>query len=507
MTKPLVLCILDGIGIAPAGAANAVTSARMPFFNKLLKEYPHTKLNASGAAVGLPHGVMGNSEVGHITIGAGRIIDQFQNRFRLELAGGRLPRNPNLKKFITDVRRDRGTVHIVGMMSDAGVHSDIAQSIEIARIILAAGLSIKIHFISDGRDTPPMSADKYIKKLYREFGTEIKSGHVSFGTLIGRYYAMDRNQNWNRTQLAFDAIALGRAEFHAPDIKSALANAYKRGETDEFIKPIAISGGTAITPIDGILFTNYRSDRARQIIELFAAPKTKNIQRPTRYKPPHILGFSQYGPDSDKYCPAMLADVKIANTLGDVLAANGISQLRISETEKYTHATYYMDGERMISYPSEEKILIPSPNVATFDKTPAMSAAKITDDVLARLHAYGVIIINYANGDMIGHTGNMGAAIKSMEALDKELSRLVPAVLAADGTIIITADHGNAEKMRDAHGNAWTAHTTNKVPFIVVGPEYIEQLHGNGGLSDIAPTMLKLLGIKKPREMTGKSLV
>ncbi|MCL2331378.1 MAG: 2,3-bisphosphoglycerate-independent phosphoglycerate mutase [Proteobacteria bacterium] len=522
MTKPLVLCILDGVGVAPASGHNAVTSARMPFYNQLFKKYSHTKLDASGAAVGLPPGTMGNSEVGHITIGSGRIVNQFLRRFQLENESGGLPKNPRLKKFISDVKKSGGIVHIIGMMSDIGVHSDMNEAITIARIILEAGLKICLHFVSDGRDTPPKVAEKYIRKLYRAFGAELKSGQIFFGTLIGRYWEMDRNLNWDRTQLAFDAIALGHTEFSAPDIGTALRAAYERGESDEFIKPTIICPPATsraqskpmckreITPQDGLLYTNFRADRARQIMQAFAAPATKNIQRPAHYLPPHILCFAQYGGETDDYCPALLNDEKTENTLGDVLSASGKSQLRISETEKYTHATYYIDGERTIDYPNEEKILVPSPAVATFDLQPEMSAAEITDKILQELSKFDVIIVNYANGDIVGHTGIMAAAIHAMEFLDSQLARLVPAVLKLDGTILIIADHGNAEKMWDMRTNSpWKAHTTNKVPFIAVGNQFSvsDKVRTGGGLSDIAPTMLKILGLKQPKEMTGKSLV
>lgn len=508
MPKPLILCILDGVGLAPAGPHNAATRAKTPFLSGLIEKYPHAKLDASGVAAGLPPGTIGNSEVGHITIGAGRIVNQFLRRFQIEKESGALPRNPRLLKFIGDVRRGGGIAHILGLMSGAGVHSAIDDTIEIARIILDKGLDIRIHFIGDGRDSPPKSAEKYIDKLYRAFGREIKSGRVSFGTLVGRYYAMDRNLNWDRTQTAFDAVALGRAEVEAPDIKTALRKAYARKETDEFIKPIRIAQTCEISPNDGLLFANFRADRARQIMRAIAAPKIKNIWRPTGYKPPHVLCFSQYGGETDGYCPALLPDIAIKNTLGDVLAAAGKSQLRISETEKYTHATYYMDGERTIDYPNEEKILVPSPAVATFDLQPEMSAREITDKVLKKLSKFDVIIINYANGDIVGHTGVMKAAVKAMEAMDVQLARLVPAALKLGGAVLITADHGNIEKMwNDRLSEPWTAHTTNKVPFIIVGANNHLPLRSGGGLSDIAPTMLKILGLKQPKEMTGKSLV
>ena len=517
--KPFVLCILDGVGISPERKHNALAMAKMPFYNSLLRNYPHSTLRASGTAVGLPPGTMGNSEVGHITIGAGRVVNQYQRRFQLENESGRLASSPRLMKLIKDVKRDKGIVHFLGLTSDTGVHADINEAITVARIVLDNSLKICMHFISDGRDTPPKAAEKYIRKLYCAFSKEIKDGRFFFGTLIGRYYAMDRNLNWDRTQLAFDAVVLGHAKHSAPDIKTALREAYARGETDEFIKPVLINGSciknsctrnVTITSRDGLLFTNFRADRARQIMQALAATTTKNITRPTGYMPPHTLCFSQYGGETNNYCPALLPDIPIKNTLGDVIAAAGKSQMRISETEKYTHTTYYIDGERTINYPDEEKILIPSQNVPTFDLKPEMSADKITDQILQKLSKFDVIIVNYANGDIVGHTGVMKAAIRAMETVDAQLARLVPAVLKLGGTILITADHGNIEEMLDKKSNApWTAHTTNKVPFIVVSPHASRlTLHSKtAGLADIAPTMLKILGLKQPKEMTGKSLL
>lgn len=497
MTKPLVLCILDGVGIAKDKKHNAVQLAKMPYLRKLLKKYPHSELNASGTAVGLTPGTMGNSEVGHIAIGTGRIVNQFLRRFQLT----DLHKNKPLKKFIADVKRTHGNVHLIGMTSDGKVHSDISQQIEVAKIIMASGLKIIWHFIADGRDTPPQSAEKYINKLYRTFRAEIKSGQMIFGTLSGRYYAMDRNNNWDRTTLAFDAIAKARADYAANDIRGALRDAYNRGESDEFIKPTVIAN-IPTKESDGILFTNYRSDRARQILKMITMPGV----RPKKFKTPNMLCFSEYGEGLDELCPALLPDVKIKDTLGDVLAANNLSQLRIAETEKYNHATYFFDAERTMDYPRGTKLMIPSPSVATFDLKPEMAAIEITDALIPRLPEFDVVILNYANGDMVGHTGNQAATIKAMETLDTQLSRLIPAVLELDGTILITADHGNAEKMwNDKLGTPWTAHTTSRVMLLAVGNNPIRLK--NGGLADIAPTMLEILGIKQPRAMTGTSLI
>lgn len=490
MKKPLVLCIMDGVGIAPDGKHNAVSMAKMPFFDDLLKKYPHCRLDASGPAVGLPNGTMGNSEVGHITIGSGRIVNQFLQRFQIE----NWDNNVALRDFIEAVRDGGGIVHMAGLMSDGRVHSNLRDMMVIAERILDSGLKLCIHFIADGRDTPPQSASQYITSIKDSLAPYFADGRAFFGTLSGRYYAMDRNKNMDRTELAFNAIACAKSEYNAATIDDALGAAYARGETDEFIRPTVIDGDVPITPNDGFLFGNYRSDRARQIVRAIINTGAK------------MLCFSQYGEGLNETCPALLPDIAVNNTLGDVLAANGISQLRIAETEKYNHVTYFFDAERNIDFAGGEKILIPSPDVATFDLKPEMSAKEITDALIPKLAQFDVVILNYANGDMVGHTGNESATIRAMEFLDAQLARLVPAILDLDGTILITADHGNAEKMWDDENNIpWTAHTTNPVNFIVVSntPYTVR----NGGLSDIAPTILKLLGLAQPSDMTGHSLI
>lgn len=487
--NPLVLCILDGVGINLNSEHNAVVRADMPCFTSLLAKYPHSILDASGPAVGLPPLTMGNSEVGHITIGAGRIVNQFLQRFALE----NWDTNPYLKHWIQLVQHDNGIVHVAGLMSDGRVHSDINDILLIIKKIILSGLRVCLHFIADGRDTPPQSAQKYIDLIKNTLKSEFDTKMVFWGTLSGRYWTMDRNKNMDRTELAFNAIAKSESELYAPDIDSALQIAYSGGETDEFIKPIVITK-CPINPQDGFLFGNYRSDRARQIVRAILTTGA------------HMLCFSQYGEGLNEKCEALLPDVVINNTLGDVLEQNGLRQLRIAETEKYNHVTYFFDAERNVDFKNENKILIPSPNVPTFDLKPEMSANEITDNVIRNLSDYDVVIVNYANGDMIGHTGNEQAAITAMEVLDKQLSVLVPEVLKLHGTLLIIADHGNAEQMWDFKNNApWTAHTTNPVNCILVGDNNYKL--SDGGLADVAPTVLKLLGIPQPTEMTGKSLI
>ena len=490
MTKPLVLCIMDGVGINSNKEHNAVAMAKMPFFDDLLAKYPHSVLNASGVAVGLPDGTMGNSEVGHITMGAGRVVNQFLRRFQIE----NWAENSQLNNFIDVVKQDDGIVHLAGLMSDGRVHADINDMLMIAKRIINNGVRVCIHFIADGRDTLPQSAPMYIEKIKQELADSLADGRAFWGTLSGRYYAMDRNQNMDRTELAIKAIANATSEYTAKTIDDAIIAAYERGETDEFIKPTVIQGDMPIKPQDGFVFGNYRSDRARQIMREIVKTGA------------HILCFSQYGEGLNEVCPALLPDIEVKNTLGDVLSENGLSQLRIAETEKYNHVTYFFDAERNVDFRGGEKVLIASPDVATFDMKPEMSAVEVTDALLSRLAEFDVVILNWANGDMVGHTGNERAAIQAMETLDAQLARLVPAVLKLGGTILITADHGNAEKLWDSENNLpWTAHTTNPVNFIVVSDKKYHVR--DGGLADIAPTMLKILGIKQPEDMTGEPLV
>lgn len=491
MTKPLILCIMDGVGINADTHCNAVAMAKMPFWNSLLEKYPHSKLDASGTAVGLPDGTMGNSEVGHITIGAGRVVNQFLRRFQLE----NWDENKNLQQFLADVRADNGRVHVGGLMSDGRVHSDVNDIVTIVRYVLDAGLDVLLHFIADGRDTPPQSGIKYVAQVQKDLSQYFADGRVKWGTVSGRYYAMDRNQNHDRTAVAIDAIANAKSKYCAASAMDAFKMASERGETDEFIWPTVIEGDAPIRECDGFLFGNYRSDRARQIMREILKTKA------------HILCFSQYGEGLNEMCPALIEDMVVENTLGDILAKNGKSQLRIAETEKYNHVTYFMDAERNVDFDLEEKILVPSPNVATFDMKPEMSAIEITDALLPKLGEFDVVILNWANGDMVGHTGNLEATVRAMEVLDAQLARLVPAVLALDGIMLITADHGNAEQLWDAANNGpWTAHTTNPVNLVVVSNGQISAV-ADGGLADIAPTMLKIIGIKQPKEMTGHSLV
>ena len=489
MKKPVVLCIMDGVGINAKREHNAVKLANMPFFNSLLEKYPHSKLRADGEFVGLPNGLMGNSEVGHITIGSGRVVRQYLLRFKQE----NWYKNEKLQNFISSVRKNGGIVHFAGLMSTGCVHASIDDELTIIKHILDAGLRVCIHFVADGRDVPPKSAAEFVNKIKTDLADYLNDNRAFFGTLTGRYWTMDRNHNMDRTELAFNAIAKAQAEFSAPDIDTALSDAYARGETDEFIKPVVINA-TPITEKDGFIWGNYRSDRSRQIVREMIKTGAQ------------ILCFSQYGEGLNELCPALLDDEIHINSLGQILAKSGKTQLRIAETEKYNHVTYFFDIESNDELPGMKKVLIKSPDVATFDLKPEMSAIEVTDTLIDELPNFDVIILNYANGDMVGHTGNENAAIRAMETLDTQLARLVPAVLDLGGALLITADHGNCEVMWDYENNTpWTAHTTNPVNFIVVGLGDVV-VH-DGGLSDIAPTMLHILNLPQPADMTGKSLI
>ncbi len=490
MTKPVVLCILDGVGVNESRVHNAVARAKMPFFDGLIKKYPNSLLRASGTAVGLPGNLMGNSEVGHICIGAGRVVMQYLLRFARE----NWAINKPLNDFIAAVKRDGGIVHLAGLMSDGRVHSDVRDEMKIAKYILDAGLRVCIHFIGDGRDTPPRSAMKYVRTIKRMLAPYFADGRVWFGTLSGRYWTMDRNKNMDRTELAFDAIANAHADLYADTIENAIRESYAHDVTDEFFRPTIIKP-TPITKRDGFIFGNYRSDRARQIVRTMLRTGA------------HILCFSQYGEGLNEKCPALLSDIPVENTLGDVVARAGLTQLRIAETEKYNHVTYFMDAERTIDFAGEEKVLIDSPAVATFDMKPEMSAPEITRALLPRLKKFDVVMMNFANGDMVGHTGNEAATIRAMECLDAQLSQIVPAVLRLGGQMLIIADHGNAEKMWDDKTNSpWTAHTNNRVRAILVSEPKARRIR-NGGLADVAPTILKMLALPQPIDMTGKSLI
>ncbi len=521
--KFLTLIILDGFGYSPRKEGNAIALAKTPFWDYLWNTYPRGLLKASGEAVGLPEGQMGNSEVGHMNIGAGRIVWQDIVRITKSIKDGSFFENGIIQKVFKTARNKNTKVHLIGLLSDGGVHSHIEHLFALIEAAKRFGVDkVCIHAILDGRDTPPKSAKEYIKALEEKL-KEADIGRIA--TLGGRYYYMDRDKRWDRTQKAYNAMVLGEG-FHCKSPLKALEEAYGRGETDEFVKPYVIDNSCLIEDGDVLLFFNFRADRMRQIVSALALENFDGFERKKRVTPSYVATMTLY----DETFPFDVAfppqDLK--NVLGEVISNLGYRQLRIAETEKYAHVTYFFNGGREEPFLGEDRILVPSPKVPTYDLKPEMSAFEVTDKVVERIRSgdYRFIVLNYANPDMVGHTGNLNAAIKAIEAVDECLKRVVKATLEVGGICIVTADHGNAEQMVDPEtGNSWTAHTTNPVPFVVVrgecGAYSIKRREKKdvklpaefggipvvGILGDIAPTILYILGEEIPNEMTGSVIV
>ncbi len=508
MIRPLVLIILDGWGWAPPSPGNAITQARTPNFDNLRAAFPFTVLGAAGEAVGLPEGQMGNSEVGHLNIGAGRVVYQDITRITKAIRTGEFFRNPVLVAAMEKARSR--SLHLLGLVSDGGVHSHLEHLY--ALLEMARRFSVErvfIHAFLDGRDVPPASAGGYLAAL-EEKCRELGTGEIA--TVMGRYYAMDRDKRWERVEKAFAALVAGEGE-KASSARAALEASYARGVTDEFVVPTVITDdfgrprGT-IAPGDVVIFFNFRADRARELTRAFTDRDFAGFPRKNGFPGVHFVCMTQY--DATIEAPVAFPPVSLSSTLGEVLAGLGLRQLRIAETEKYAHVTFFFNGGVEEPNPGEDRILIPSPKVATYDLKPEMSAYEVTDAVLRELAAdkYDVVVLNYANPDMVGHTGVLEAAVKAVEAVDECLGRVVAAVRARGGVALVTADHGNAEQMLEEDGTPHTAHTTNDVPFILVGEAYRgASLREGGVLADIAPTMLDILGVPRPEEMTGRSLL
>jgi 2,3-bisphosphoglycerate-independent phosphoglycerate mutase len=504
--RPLVLCILDGWGERPPAPDNAIETARTPVWHGLLARWPHARLDASEHYVGLPDGQMGNSEVGHTNIGAGRLVWQDLPRIDAAIADGSIAGLPAMREFLEAIKKSGGTVHVPGLLSPGGVHSHQDQIAALCRILAGAGVPVAVHALLDGRDTPPRSADGYLRKFMQDVAG---AGRVAIATVGGRYYAMDRDKRWERVEQAYRAIAEGAGE-HAPDPLAALEAAYGRGESDEFVKPSVIAGYPGMRDGDGLLIANFRADRVREIAAALLDPAFSGFARARPVAFAAALGLVEYSSDLNRFLKTLFAPEDLADTFGEVVAKAGLTQLRIAETEKYAHVTFFFNGGRETPFPGEERILVPSPKVATYDQQPEMSAPEVTDRVVAAIDAgrFDVIVLNYANADMVGHTGDLGAARKAVEAVDACLGRLARAVAEAGGTLVVTADHGNAEMMRDpATGAPHTAHTLNPVPFLIVNPPAAIGRLDNGRLADVAPTLLDLLGLDKPKAMTGRSLI
>ncbi len=496
MKKPIVLVILDGFGLSNKTYGNAIKQAKTINYDYLWRNYPHSKLEASGVNVGLPEGQMGNSEVGHMNIGAGRVVYQPLEVISNDIKTGALKKNHEFNELFKHVKKNKSRLHIMGLLSDGGVHSHIDHLIEILKICKEQQIEeVYIHGFLDGRDTSPMSALKYLDQLDSMMG-----GYGKLATLCGRFYAMDRDNRWDRIKFAYDNIVYGKG-IKCTSYQKAIENSYIDGNLDEFIEPINLCKEGTIKDSDGILIFNYRPDRLRELLMAISNPEFKEFKTK---KFNNIKITTMFPVSEDVKSTSAYELVEMKNTLGEFLNERGYRQLRIAETEKYAHVTYFFDGGYEKDFEGMEKILIPSPKVDTYDKKPEMSATKITNTLLKRIEDFDVVILNFANGDMVGHTGNIKAAIKAVGIVDYNLGRIHEKVKKLGGTLIVTADHGNCEEMLDKDGNILTAHTTNLVPFIITD----KHLKLNDGrLCDIAPTIVELLDEKKPKYMTGISLI
>ncbi|AZC22086.1 2,3-bisphosphoglycerate-independent phosphoglycerate mutase [Pseudomonas sessilinigenes] len=503
--KPLVLMILDGFGHSESHESNAVYAANKPVLDRLCASVPNGLISGSGMDVGLPDGQMGNSEVGHMNLGAGRVVYQDFTRVTKAIRDGEFFENPTICAAVDKAVAAGKAVHILGLLSDGGVHSHQDHLVAMAELAFKRGAEkIYLHAFLDGRDTPPKSAQSSIELLDETFKT-LGKGRIA--SLIGRYFAMDRDNRWDRVAQAYNLIVEGQGQFSAATAQQGLQAAYERDESDEFVKATTIGEPLKVEDGDAVVFMNFRADRARELSRVFVENDFKEFERARQPKLAGFVMLTQYAASIP--APAAFAPSSLENVLGDYLAKNGKTQLRIAETEKYAHVTFFFSGGREEPFPGEERILIPSPKVATYDLQPEMSAPEVTDKIVDAIEhqRYDVIIVNYANGDMVGHSGVFEAAVKAVECLDLCVGRIVDALEKVGGEALITADHGNVEQMSDeTTGQAHTAHTTEPVPFIYVGKRPLKVREG-GVLADVAPTMLKLLDLPQPAEMTGKSIL
>jgi 2,3-bisphosphoglycerate-independent phosphoglycerate mutase len=506
--KPIVLCILDGWGEAPHNKDNAIALAHTPCWDMFLKEFPHTTLEASANAVGLPTGQMGNSEVGHMTIGAGRVVYQDLPRIDRAIHEGSLVTNPALLSFMeTVISQGTGVCHLLGLMSPGGVHSHQAHLFVLSQLLAQQGIQVYVHAFLDGRDTPPKSALGYVESFLKEI---VHIPTITLASIGGRYYGMDRDNRWERIEQAYNAIVLA----NAPTFDDPLAyiNAcYQEGKTDEFIPPAIRQGYPGVRAGDGLLEGNFRADRVRQFLTALLDPEFKEFQRHSIPQFSTVAGMTKYSESLAQKMLTLFGSQPMSQSLGEVVSQAALKQLRIAETEKYAHVTFFFNGGREKPFPGEDRILVPSPKVATYDLQPEMSAGEITDNLLEAIRkgTHDVIIVNYANTDMVGHSGNLDATIKAVEFIDQCLGRLYEAVREKGGVLLITADHGNAETMIDGETTEQhTAHTTNPVPFLLISNKFKKyQLRSGGGLLDIAPTILEMMQLPLPHQMTGDSLI
>lgn len=504
MHRPLALIIMDGWGYSEEAQHNAIMAANTPVWDHLWNDYAHTLINASGAGVGLPGDQMGNSEVGHLNIGAGRVVYQEFTRISRAIRTGSFFSNQTLTDVVDDVVRNDKALHILGLLSDGGVHSHESHIHAMVKLAADRGAKkIYLHAFLDGRDTSPKSALQFVENMQASFN---ETGEGRFASVIGRYYAMDRDKRWDRVQQAYDLITNANALYQADNALQAINDAYDRGETDEFVKATQIGEAVPIEDGDSIVFMNFRADRARELTQTFIDTDFNDFPKSRTPKLSQFVTLTEY--KKDFVVPVAFPPEKLNNLLGECISAVGLKQLRIAETEKYAHVTFFFNGGRDAPYEGEDRILVPSPKVDTYDLQPEMNAPEVAEKLVKAIHSnqYDVIICNFANADMVGHTGNFEATVKAIETLDNCLGKIWSALKESGGEMLVTADHGNAEKMLDHEkGQAHTAHTSNLVPLIYAGRPAVctEQ----GGLSDIAPTMLNLLGLPIPAEMNNHILV
>jgi 2,3-bisphosphoglycerate-independent phosphoglycerate mutase len=501
--RPVVLCILDGWGERDEQDDNAIAAAETPVWDRLKATCPHARLDASGGEVGLPEGQMGNSEVGHMNIGAGRIVMQDLPRVDAAIADGSLARRPALREFIAALKQSGGTAQLMGLISPGGVHSHQDHVAALANILCDAGIPVAVHAFLDGRDTPPSSARGYLEAFMQA------APRATVVTVAGRYYAMDRDKRWARVEKAYAALVEARG-VKAAEVLAAIDASCAEAVTDEFMLPAVIGDYAGMRDGDGVLMANFRADRAREILTALLDAGFDGFPRERRIAFAAAAGMVEYSVALATVMSSLFPPARLANVLGAVVADAGLRQLRIAETEKYAHVTFFLNGGREVEFPGEDRILEPSPQVATYDLQPEMSAPLVTDRLVEAIGSgkYDLVVVNYANTDMVGHTGMLDAAIKAVQAVDHSLGRLDAAVRAAGGALLVTADHGNAENMRDAAtGQPHTAHTNNLVPVILVADGTAGMRVADGRLADIAPTILELMGLPRPAEMTGRSLI
>lgn len=501
--KPVILCILDGWGINADPSVSAPAQAHVPHFNRIWDTCPHSTLTTFGPDVGLPTAQMGNSEVGHTNIGAGRVVAMDLGAIDLAIEDGSFAKNDALLVFVAELKSSGGAAHLMGVASDGGVHGHLTHVIAAARAIVAHGVPVWLHAITDGRDVAPSSAAEFIATLT----AQLPAG-ATVATVIGRYWAMDRDNRWDRVARAYEAMIHAKGE-RAPNAAAAIATSYAKNETDEFLAPTVIGDYSGAKDGDGFFCLNFRSDRAREILAAIAAPNFSDFEAGLRPKWAALLGMVEYSADHNTYIRTAYPKRAIPNTLGEWVAKQGRTQFRLAETEKYPHVTFFLNGGRETNFIGEDRAMPKSPKVATYDLQPEMSCAEVSDDLVSAIeHGYDLIVVNFANPDMVGHTGSLAAAIKACEAVDIGLGRALAALELAGGAMIVTADHGNCELMVDPiTGGPHTAHTTNPVPVILVGGPLGVRLRDGGRLADLAPTLLQLMGITPPPEMTGESLI